>query len=212
MPALFDHPEAFLARCLGWARQSVVWVVPAHAGPRGLCFAGCLPREWHGEDETPGIDIVMAELAPPSRPHHVAFTALDVLRRRARTSTDSPPISPIAWAGPRAIRAAPNSSAISPPRRGPTPPARASTLPGNQPFFFGGTNEQSMHSRWAQPPIALLSGLAWISPAVAQQHPPSPLPTQPHTTIGADTTPVDPGTDAFGAGTNAIAQATAGTA
>jgi SAM-dependent methyltransferase len=75
MPALFDHPEAFLARCRGWARQSVVWVVPAHAGPRGLCFAGCLPREWHREDETPGLDIVMAELAPPSRPHHVAFTA-----------------------------------------------------------------------------------------------------------------------------------------
>jgi hypothetical protein len=73
MPALFDHPEAFLARCFGWARQSVVWVVPAHAGPRGLCFAGCLPREWHGEDETPGIDIVMTGLAPTSRPHHVAF-------------------------------------------------------------------------------------------------------------------------------------------
>ena len=72
MPALFDHPEAFLARCRGWARQSVVWVVPAHAGPRGLCFAGCLPREWHGEDETPGIDIVLAGLAPSSRPHHAA--------------------------------------------------------------------------------------------------------------------------------------------
>jgi hypothetical protein len=73
MPALFDHPEAFLARCLGWARHSVVWVVPAHAGPRGLCFAGCLPSEWHREDETPGIDIVMRGLAPSSRPHQVAF-------------------------------------------------------------------------------------------------------------------------------------------
>jgi hypothetical protein len=39
MPAFFEHPEAFLAHCLTWARRSVVWVVPAHAGPRGLCFA-----------------------------------------------------------------------------------------------------------------------------------------------------------------------------
>jgi SAM-dependent methyltransferase len=73
MPAFFDQPEAFLARCHAWTRRSIVWVVPAHAGPRGLCFAGCLPSEWHGEDETPGIDIVMAGLAPSSRPHHVAF-------------------------------------------------------------------------------------------------------------------------------------------
>jgi hypothetical protein len=73
MPAFFDQPEAFLARCRGWSRRSVVWVVPAHAGPRGLCFAGCPPSEWHREGETPGIDIVMAGLAPSSRPHHVAF-------------------------------------------------------------------------------------------------------------------------------------------
>jgi SAM-dependent methyltransferase len=73
MPAFFDQPEAFLARCRGWARRSVVWVVPAHTGPRGLCFAGCLPGEWHREDETPGIDIAMQGLAPSSRPHHVAF-------------------------------------------------------------------------------------------------------------------------------------------
>ena len=67
MPAFFDQPEAFLARCRAWASRSVVWVVPAHAGPRGLCFAGCLPGEWHREDETPGIDIVMRGLAPSSR-------------------------------------------------------------------------------------------------------------------------------------------------
>jgi SAM-dependent methyltransferase len=73
MPAFFDQREAFLARCRAWARRSVVWVVPAHAGPRGLCFAGCLPSEWHGEDETPGIDSVMAGLAPSSRPQDVAF-------------------------------------------------------------------------------------------------------------------------------------------
>lgn len=73
MPAFFEQPETFLARCLAWARRRVVWVVPAHSGPRGLCFAGCLPSEWHREDETRGIDIVMQGLAPSSRPHHIAF-------------------------------------------------------------------------------------------------------------------------------------------
>jgi hypothetical protein len=43
MPALFDQPERFLDRCRDWARHTVVWIVPAHRGPRGLCFAGCLP-------------------------------------------------------------------------------------------------------------------------------------------------------------------------
>jgi len=74
MPAFFDRPDAFLARCREWARRAVVWVVPAHAGPRGLCFAGCLPSDWHREDETPGIDITMRGLLPSSYPPHVAFT------------------------------------------------------------------------------------------------------------------------------------------
>jgi hypothetical protein len=73
MPAFFDQPELFLARCRNWARHSVVWVVPAHAGPRGLCFAGCLPTAWHGEDETPGIDIVLRGLPPAARPHEISF-------------------------------------------------------------------------------------------------------------------------------------------
>lgn len=73
MPALFEQPEAFLARCRAWARNTVVWVVPAHAGPKGLCFAGCLPSEWHSEDETPGIDIVMRGLSSASRPQEAAF-------------------------------------------------------------------------------------------------------------------------------------------
>jgi hypothetical protein len=72
MPAFFDQPEAFLARCRAWAR-AIVWVVPAHAGPKGLCFAGCLPSEWHREDETPGIDIVMRGLEPASRPTFTEF-------------------------------------------------------------------------------------------------------------------------------------------
>ena len=73
MPAFFEQPEAFLARCRAWARRTVVWVVPAHAGPKGLCFAGCLPVEWHGEDETPGIDIVMRGLSSRSRPQEAGF-------------------------------------------------------------------------------------------------------------------------------------------
>jgi len=73
MPGFFAQPEAFLARCKAWARRHVVWIVPAHAGPRGLCFAGCLPWEWHLEDETPGIEIALAGLPADQRPHHTAF-------------------------------------------------------------------------------------------------------------------------------------------
>jgi SAM-dependent methyltransferase len=75
MPALFDDPERFLARCRIWARHTVTWVVPAHAGPRGLCFAGCLPSEWHREDETPGLDIVLRGLGPASRPDRMVFAS-----------------------------------------------------------------------------------------------------------------------------------------
>ncbi len=73
MPGFLEEPEAFLDRCRAWTRRSIVWIVPAHAGPRGLCFAGCLPLAWHGEDETPGIDIVLRGLAPASRPTEIAF-------------------------------------------------------------------------------------------------------------------------------------------
>jgi len=72
MPAFFDQPDAFLARCREWARHAVVWVVPAHAGPRGLCFAGCLPSDWHREDETPGIELVLKNLGS-LRPDEIAF-------------------------------------------------------------------------------------------------------------------------------------------
>lgn len=73
MPAFLEQPQSFFEQCLTWARRAVVWIVPAHAGPRGLCFAGCLPSEWHGEDETPGIDIVLGGLSTASRPHDIAF-------------------------------------------------------------------------------------------------------------------------------------------
>jgi hypothetical protein len=72
--APFEEPGAFLSRCLAWTRQTVVWIVPAHRGPRGLVFAGCLPAEWHGEDETPGFEIVLGKLPTDRQPRLVATT------------------------------------------------------------------------------------------------------------------------------------------
>ncbi|WCS26707.1 hypothetical protein LOK46_07735 [Methylobacterium sp. NMS14P] len=74
MPAPLTEAAAFLVRCRRWARRSVVWVVPAQNGPRGLCLAGCLPREWHGEDETPGVDLVLANLPRADQPAIAART------------------------------------------------------------------------------------------------------------------------------------------
>jgi hypothetical protein len=70
--APLQETNAFLQRCLAWARRAVVWVVPAQQGPRGMCFAGCLPAAWHGEDETPGIDIVLRNLASSAQPTSMA--------------------------------------------------------------------------------------------------------------------------------------------
>lgn len=62
MPGYFHDPLGFLARCRQWARRQVVWVVPAQPAPKGLILAACLPRDWHREDETPGIDLVLPKL------------------------------------------------------------------------------------------------------------------------------------------------------
>lgn len=72
MPAPLVEANTFLKRCRSWARRNVVWLVPAQNGPRGLCLAGCLPREWHGEDETPGVDIVLRSLPKAEHPAIVA--------------------------------------------------------------------------------------------------------------------------------------------
>lgn len=77
IPAPMTAPADFLARCRAWARRTIVWIVPAQHGPRGLCLAACLPPEWHGEDTTPGVDKVLAGLAPEDRPdviEEVAWT------------------------------------------------------------------------------------------------------------------------------------------
>jgi hypothetical protein len=72
MPAPLIEASTFLKRCRSWARRNIVWLVPAQNGPRGLCLAGCLPREWHGEDETPGVDIVLRSLPKADHPAIVA--------------------------------------------------------------------------------------------------------------------------------------------
>lgn len=71
MPGPLADPERFLRKCLSWTRRDVVWIVPAQNGPRGLCLAGCLPSEWHGEDETPGLEVVLEKLDPGSRPREI---------------------------------------------------------------------------------------------------------------------------------------------
>ncbi len=72
--APLNDAQAFLARCREWARRTIAWVVPAQAGPRGLCLAGCLPSVWHGEDETPGINLVLKALGDHNAPHAIART------------------------------------------------------------------------------------------------------------------------------------------
>jgi SAM-dependent methyltransferase len=67
--ASLHQTNTFLAHCQALARRTVVWVVHAQRGPHGLVFAGCLPAAWHCEDETPGVEIVLRNLAPAARPH-----------------------------------------------------------------------------------------------------------------------------------------------
>jgi len=63
------EPRRFLQWCRRRARRIVIWVVPAQHGPRGLCLAGCLPTQWHGEDETPGVQLVTSALKEEDSPH-----------------------------------------------------------------------------------------------------------------------------------------------
>lgn len=62
MPGYFGDAPAFLGWCRKLARRRVIWIVPAQQGPHGLILAACLPREWHREDETPGVDLVLPQL------------------------------------------------------------------------------------------------------------------------------------------------------
>ena len=183
MPAFFDQPEAFLARCRAWARRSVVWVVPAHAGPRGLCFAGCLPSEWHGEDETPGIDIVMAGSGA------VVATAMTSPSRTGPSPASSRTSAELAayladrlgWAARDLRRAELERHLVAQarPDGGRRAPRHCQEI--SRSFLGDPMNNPCIRKGAAT--VALLSGLAWVSPAVAQQPPqppqPSRAPTQP---------------------------------
>lgn len=70
MPGYFGDAHAFLVWCRAHARSRVIWLTPAQNGPRGLVLAACLPREWHREDETPGVDLVLPQLGD-DRPDHM---------------------------------------------------------------------------------------------------------------------------------------------
>ena len=114
---------------------------------RAACASPAVcPREWHGEDETPGIDIVMRGLAPSSRPHHVAFAdwtfsgVVTDLDRACRLSRRSPGLG---RARPSPRRARAPSRPPGEARRAPAPPRHS----GNPPFLFGEANEQSMPSK-----------------------------------------------------------------
>ena len=37
-----------------------------------MILAGCLPAHWHGEDETPGVEIILRALPRAAQPHAVA--------------------------------------------------------------------------------------------------------------------------------------------
>ena len=74
MPALFTNSDQFLAQCHTWARKAVIWIVPAMHGPKGLILAGCLPREWHNEDETPGLEICLRHLSKHRHPPVMQLT------------------------------------------------------------------------------------------------------------------------------------------
>lgn len=68
--ATLTAPRALLAGMRALARARVAWVVPAQHGPRRWCLAGALPAALHGEDETPGLSLVLAALGP-ERPHEI---------------------------------------------------------------------------------------------------------------------------------------------
>ncbi|KRE08011.1 hypothetical protein ASE63_22020 [Bosea sp. Root381] len=89
MPGYFGDAPRFHARCRQWARRRIIWVVPAQQGPKGLILAACLPREWHGEDETPGIERVLPQLGGdlPDRSDATDWTFSLVLSELGRFAT-----------------------------------------------------------------------------------------------------------------------------
>lgn len=54
-------------------RNVMAWVLPAQNGPRGICLAGFLPSELHGEASQPAHENVLLQLGNDLRPHHVDY-------------------------------------------------------------------------------------------------------------------------------------------
>lgn len=69
--APLTDPLAFYNVMRPLSRRAMIWIVPAQAGPRGMCLAACLDPAWHGEDMRPGHEITLAALGGHT-PDHVA--------------------------------------------------------------------------------------------------------------------------------------------
>jgi len=76
------------------ARHSFCWSVSAQNGPRKFCLSGFLPPELHGEDRTPGVDLILERLGTAHAPHRhdlvewtfrATFADIDSAERHFRT-------------------------------------------------------------------------------------------------------------------------------
>lgn len=85
--APLQAPAALLGLMRARARRAVVWIVPAQRGPRRWCLAGALPAVLHGEEERPGLELVLKALGPAHRPDRMAlFPWAFTARFRDRTA------------------------------------------------------------------------------------------------------------------------------
>ena len=159
MPAFFDHPEAFLARCRAWAR-TVVWVVPAHAGPQGFASpAACRPNGM-ARTRRPASTSRCAAWRP-RRSHRTLPSPTGPSPASCPISWSLPLSSPIAWAGPVGRPPRTNDSASRPAGEA-RDRAFGSTSRENLPFLCGGT----MNKRTLA--IASLMPFGFASTALAQ--------------------------------------------
>ena len=69
----FSAPRDLLAAMRALTTRAVAWIVPAQRGPRRWCLAGALPPELHGEEERPGVSLVLEALGPAAGPDRQAL-------------------------------------------------------------------------------------------------------------------------------------------
>jgi hypothetical protein len=98
MPACFDQPEAFLARCRAWARRAVVWIVPAQAGRAACALPAACPRRGTAKTRRPASRSSCAAWRP-ARGHTRWRSRPGPSRASWPISRDSRPTSPTGWAG-----------------------------------------------------------------------------------------------------------------